>query len=136
MNKLIAAITTALLMSVGLVGFSGSQAQAQGCPYTGCLNTRTHLNGPAAINRHKRAKFTVVVRSGNAQPRGRIQFIVSRDKGGFNYVRVYRYQGHKRKMVTPRLHQKGKYTVTAIYRPQGQPFNRSSDSDKLRVRRR
>ena len=137
MKKLIAAVATALLIAVGLVGFSGSPAQAKDCPYTGCLNTKTNVSGPGSIARHKKAKFRIVVKSGNARPRGTIKFIVKRNKGGFYHARAFPYRGEARMAFTYKLHKKGKYTVVAVYIPGGnQPFNSSRDSAPLRVRKR
>jgi hypothetical protein len=137
MKKLIATFATALLGAVGLVGWSGGTAQADHCPYTGCLNTNTHIDGPGSIARHHRAKMRVVVKSGNAHPRGKIKFIVDRNKGGFHDVKFVPYLGEARTIWTPRLHKLGRYTVTAIYKHgPNQPFNNSRDSTSLRVRRR
>jgi hypothetical protein len=138
MKKLIAIFATVLLGAVGLVGWSGGTAQAgHNCPYTGCLKTNTDIDGPRSIARHHRAKMRVEVTSGNAKPRGKIKFITKRNKGGFRHVKFVPYRGEPRIIRTPRLHKKGWYTVTAIYKHgPNQPFYNSRESTQLRVRRR
>ena len=138
MKKLIAVLATAALMTLGLVGFSGTPAQSADCPYTGCIDTNTNIRGPLSVARHQRATFKIsVLVHGNARPRGSIRFTIARNKGGFSHTRVVPYRGKRTRITTPRLHRKGGYTVVARYRPAANaPFEGSGDRVALRVRKR
>lgn len=137
MKKLVVAVASSLLLAVGLVGTPGSTALARDCPYTGCLNTTTHVDGPRAVPRHAKARMKVRVRSGNAVPRGAIKLVVKRNNGGFRHERMVPYRGGSVIIRTPKLDRKGRYTVVAVYKPgPRQPFKSSRDSSTLWVRSR
>lgn len=75
MKKLIAALFAAVLMSMGLVGFSTGAATAA-CPYTGCIPTSTSASGVVD------GKFLTVTAevstAGNGSPKGTFKIVADR----------------------------------------------------------
>lgn len=131
MKKLIVGLFVAMLMGTGLVAFTSSSATAA-CPYTGCVDTTTHLRGPGHIEPRHRATFRVkVTTDGNATPKGTVRLTIR--KPGSSFSREHSLVGGKTTFRSKRL-ARGHYRVTAKYIPKpGSVFKRSSDSMGLRV---
>ncbi|MBS45166.1 MAG: hypothetical protein CMH83_18750 [Nocardioides sp.] len=75
MKKLIVGLFAALLTMAGLAAVPSPQASAA-CPYTGCVDTTTVLNGPTQGFRGDRLRFAVGVTAGDSigTPRGSVRF--------------------------------------------------------------
>lgn len=137
MKKLIAAIFAAVLMSAGLVSFTGAPATAA-CPYTGCVKTNAQVTAPRVIKRGDRPKIRVVVRTkGNANARGIVRITIKRNGGGFTQIRNKAYNGTPRTVLGPNLRKPGRYTITIRFIPRpNSAFKGSVDTRTLTVRRR
>ena len=137
MKKYFAGLIAALMMAAGLVSFTQSTATAA-CPYTGCVVTSTDINGVHHVKRHHRQTFNVkVTTAGNGAPRGRVTVKVKLNKGGFSYIDSHKYNGGKEFFTTPKLHKRGKYTITAIFdRKAGSKWTDSDNTAAFRVGRR
>ena len=137
--KKIIGLLSALLMAAGLVGVSGGPANASDCTsYTGCVNTTTEVNAPnrdVAQDNNARIRVRVKANAGNAEPTGEVKVVVRRKKDGEVYYREKKaYEGGKLVFITPELHLRGKYLVTARYKPTaGSVFHRSRGTDSFRV---
>src|SRR3712207_6169177 len=119
MKKLLVAMFAAVLAAAGLVGVSGGTAVADCTAYTGCVNTTTEVNAPDdGVAQHNNARIRVRVRanSGNAEPSGEVKVVVRRNKDGEVYYREKKaYEGGKLVFISPDLHLRCKYTVTARF---------------------
>ena len=81
MKKLLGAVTSAVMLSAGMVAFAASPASAD-CPYTGCIPTSTQIDAPDEVERGDSARICVRVRTdGNGQPKGQVTLTVRRAKG-------------------------------------------------------
>lgn len=132
MKRLIIGLISAVLMTGGLVGVSESANAV--CPYTGCVETRTHVSVPNAPVR-KGHKATVCVRvstSGNGTPRGRVTATV---KGpGLHWSRTRQYTGGAVCFTTRKIRKTGQYSARGIYSPyQSTPFKSSRGKAGFRV---
>lgn len=137
MKKLIVLATSLLLAALGLVGVSGSAAQAKDCPYTGCFDTRTQIFGKSVWPPGSRPRMKVkVTTNGNAVPRGRIVMRVKKNDGSYWRQSSARYFGEPRFVRFPRVDGPGRYTLTAIFKAgDDRPFRSSRDSKSIRVER-
>jgi hypothetical protein len=91
MKKLIVGLLAALLMTTGLVAFSGSPAQAA-CPYQSCLETATvGVAIPKKANVKIKAK--VVALGSNVKPTGNIYLVVNKKKKNGNFKVVAELTG-------------------------------------------
>ena len=136
MRKILGALVVAVMMAASLVAFSGSTAQAA-CPYTGCIQTRTHATAPGAVHKGDRAKVKVKVTAhGNSHPKGRVMIKITRRGGGYSFVDVAPYSGGKLVFKTGHLKKKGKYIVTVFFKKNpGSRWLSSADSTSFRVKR-
>ncbi len=135
MQRMFAGLIVMLMMAAGLVGVSGSSANAA-CPYTGCIRTNTRVNADD-VEQHRRATIVVrVTTSSNRQPRGQVTVRVKRRHGGYFFLDSTIYRGGKVYVRTDRLHKPGKYIVKAIFdRKPGSPYRDSDNRTTFRVRR-
>lgn len=132
MKRLFIGLISALLMTVGLVGVSATSANAA-CPYTGCVDTSTNVNGPKFVKKGKSAQFCVTVRSaGSGKPKGTVTLNVKREKGAFEYTASKPYHGN-RCFGTPALNKGGYYRVRAHFEGKG-AFRNSNDWTSFVVR--
>lgn len=138
MKKFLVGMFVAVLAAAGLVGVSGGAAVADCTAYTGCVDTTMKLRAPnREVAQHNNARIRVKVKatSGNAEPHGEVKVVVRRKKDGEVYFREKKaYEGGKIVFITSDLNLRGKYVVTARYRPTaGSVFNGSSATDAFRV---
>ncbi len=131
MMKLLVGMFTAALLALGLAGGFSSPAQADvECPYTGCVKTRTHANGPAEIDRRTRPtiRVRVVARSGNARPVGMIR--IACRKPGVTKARTYSYDGPK-SVLGPKLGGPARWTCTVKFRS---TYKFKASKDVIRIK--
>lgn len=135
MKKLIIGLFAAILMSAGLVAFSGSTATAD--PYPGTVDTTTQTNANNVRQGRKATVRTDVFTAGNGTPKGHLDIVVKRDAGGFVFRTTRWYDGTTDVVQTPKLKKKGRYTVSARFDARdGSVFKNSSDSTTFRVKAR
>jgi hypothetical protein len=136
MKKLIVGLLASFMVAAGLVAFSSTPATAA-CPYTACIATTTTANA-AAVKVRRPATVTVRVkaaRSGNTPVRGSLTVTVKRVGGGFSKVIRSSYTGSAKKVRTPRLNKKGRYTVVVRFTPaRNSIYKASNGRDSFRVR--
>ena len=137
MKNLFAGLIAALMMSVGLIAFTGTAANAAPCPYVGCAPTSTHIDPPNHVKRHHTARIGVrVTTPGNATPNGRVTVRVIRNTGGYRYIDSKPYHGGKIYFRTTKMHKLGKYTIYARFdRKAGSAFRDSNNTASFRVTR-
>ena len=111
MKKLIVGLFAALLTMAGLAAVPSPQASAA-CPYTGCVDTTTVLNGPTQGFRGDRLRFAVGVTAGDSigTPRGSVRF---------KFVKA---DGPKRKKVTFEWNPEDVLKVIASNFEEGTPY--------------
>ena len=140
MKKLLVGLLAAILMSAGLVGFSGSPANAAKCPYSGCVKTRTvGVAISAKGSRQAYMKAKVRVRGSDVVPTGKVRTIVVKKKKNGNVKRVARLTGNldKNGVVDFNLEnlRKGKYIVIFKFKGnQAAGFANSQNGAKFRIR--
>ncbi len=136
MKKLIAAVLTAFLMSLGLVATSAPSATAAPCPYQGCTKTGTEAIGLKSKARNKARIFVAVNSFGNGKPQGVLKFIFVNEKTGRSFQFFRPYPGGGRNSVYGfRPVPKGKYTVVVNFAPaNGSNFEGSSDTANVKVK--
>ena len=102
----------------------------------GCTETRTRALAPGHVDRGERAAVCgrVGATSGSSLASGTLRLTVHRERGSFSVTKELRFAGGTRCMKTRRLAKRGRYTVTAQYRPRARSdFSASSGSAGLRV---
>lgn len=123
-----------VLVALGLVGGTLTPAEADHCPYTGCIKTDTDVRAPDRIKKGNRPTIKVRVRpeSGNSTVRGSIRIVCTKSgnrksSGPFGYVGndFDPYKG-------PRLGQRGRWTCTAKF-SSPHKFKPSQASTGIRV---
>lgn len=137
MKKLIAAIATLALMTLGLVAVSGGAASA-GTEYPGTVDTSTVASGNN-VKKGSRVKTKVNVTSASDAPEvGSVKITWKRVNGGFSKTITFEYAGGGAQTFTgPKLRKRGKYKGTAKYIPNdGSIFKSSSDTYTFKVVRR
>jgi hypothetical protein len=138
MKKIFAGLFTAILLAAGLVAFSGSAQAAPECPYSGCVHTGTKADSPGQVKQGHRADFCVrVTTDGNGRPRGTVEVTVKRESGGFKWSNGRGYNDAKECFTTPKLTQRGAYTIHAQFvGKDGSGFRNSNDDANFKVVKR
>ncbi|ABL83722.1 MULTISPECIES: hypothetical protein [unclassified Nocardioides] len=134
MKKMMVSLFSAALMGAGLVGVGAAPAQAA-CPYTGCVETFTHVNAPDTVVRGDRARICVkVTTGGNGRPKGRVTVLVHKSVGDYHFTDSKRYDGGRECFTTTKLNKRGKYVVKANFdRKAGSGFKDSDQRTVFRV---
>jgi hypothetical protein len=133
MKKLIAGLSTALMMSVGLIAFSGVPSESADCDGSGCATT-TAVKGPRGIMAGRRPNVIVGVKSpGHRNPSGKVEFVVAKVRGSFVRSVEYPYDGQVKALLGPTLNVPGAYTVSVRYFDPSGVYLGSSDSIRVRV---
>lgn len=137
MKKLFAVMISALMMAGALVAFAVSPASAA-CPYTGCVETFTHIDAPDEVKRGNTATICGrVTTDGNGRPEGRLFLVVRRSKGDFKFTDTKKYNDRKECFETPKLTLRGNYTVKMSFeRKPGSGYKDSDNATEFRVVRR
>jgi hypothetical protein len=129
MRRLLSAILASILITAGLVALLGSPAEAA-CPYTGCIDTDTHIDAPDTVRQGSRARIDVLVTAdGNVEPKGQVTVEVRRSNGDFWWIDSEKYRGDEVRFTTPQLTKKGKYVIEARF--DRKPGSRWADSDHV-----
>ncbi|WP_341924227.1 hypothetical protein [Nocardioides psychrotolerans] len=132
MKKLIAALFAAVLMSLGLVGFSTGSATAA-CPYTGCIPTSTSASG--SVDGKFLTVTANVTTAGNDQPRGTVKITADRIGGKGFKSRGASVQAAA-DGVKLKLQRAGTWEITVTYVPTGNSvYSSSSTSFTVVIRR-
>ena len=136
MQKFFASLIAAVVMTAGLVAFSGGTATA--APYTGTVPTSTRIDAPNTVKINRRATVGVKVTSnGNAEPKGRVTISVTRALGGYRFTDNRAYTGSRINFTTTKLRKLGKYIVRVKFdRKPGSVFMDSDNTDTFKVVRR
>ena len=136
MQKFFASLIAAVVMTAGLVAFSGGTATA--APYTGTVATSTRIDAPNTVKVNRRATIGVKVTSdGNAEPKGRVTISVTRALGGYRVTDNRAYTGSRINFTTTKLRKLGKYIVRVKFdRKPGSVFMDSDNTDAFKVVRR
>ena len=136
MQKILASLIAAVVMTAGLVAFSGGTATA--APYTGTVETSTRIDAPNTVQRNRRATIGVRVTSdANRAPQGRVTITVTRAQGGYRFIDNKAYTGSRINFTTTKLRKLGKYIVRVKFdRKPGSVFQDSDNTDAFKVVRR
>lgn len=138
MKRLLATAIAAVLLTAGLVVASGGSASANCAPsrYAGCFRTVTKVSVTKRVPRGARATVcvTVAAASGSATPHGTVFVGIKKGKSARAIRRELDYFGGKICLSTRKFKQKGRYTVSALYRsPSGSVFYDSQDKARFKV---
>lgn len=133
MKKLIIGLFASVLMSTGLVAFTGSSATAD--PYPGTVATNCHASGQSLVRKNRAPKSKLrVSTAGNGTPMGSLRATYKRLPGSSKSV-TRGYPGGTKSFRGPRLRKAGRYKVTVKYLPSANSvFKPCRDSYRLRVR--
>ncbi len=141
MNKAIATLVAAVVMTAGLVTVSSAPAAADCSPsqYAGCFATTTSVLTAPRIPVRSRATIcvTVAVQGSNARPFGTVLVAMQRRRSNRVVRRELDYVGGKVCVVTRKFKKRGRYFVTATYRsPSASVYEDSSTRTRIWVRGR
>ena len=141
MNKVIATLVAAVVMTAGLVLVSSAPAAAGCSPsqYSGCFRTTTSVMTAKRIPRRTRATIcvTVTVQGSNARPFGTVVVRLQKRRSTKVATRELDYIGGKVCIVTRKLKKRGRYAVTATYRsPSNSVYDDSTGTARFKVRGR
>jgi hypothetical protein len=135
MKKTMTALMATLFASAGLVGFTGTAAEAG--PYTGTVDTSTVCKAQN-VERGDNGRIAVrIVANGNAEPKGNVTVRVVKNVGDFRYINTKDYDGGVIIFKTPDLNKRGKYQVTCRFdRKANSVWKDSNNTDSFWVTRR
>lgn len=138
MKKLIGGLLAALLMTVGLVAYSGAAATAAACDkYDTCIDTKTTVSADPN-NKTNKATIKVVVdaKQSNATPTGKVEVVVKK-KGTSKVVfkDTKNLDGDAKITFTTGKLASAKYVVGAVYTEKsGSKFNGSDDTGSFTIK--
>lgn len=131
MKKLIVNLLAAVLMAAGLVGVSGSTANAA-CPqYTGCATTSTTAN--AGVGPARRANIRARVAAAGVTPKGTVLIRVINRRTGRVVFSTSRWLRDGRASVATQQLRRGPYKAVISYNPGTRPFQASRGAVWFRV---
>lgn len=131
MKKLIVGIFAAALMLVGLVGVTGTSAQAAACGYAdACPATKTNADAPKSV-KGKKAEMTVKVKakSGDVSPKGTVKVVC---KKGSKTAKDSAKVKNGKAAISLKLAKKGIWKCTAKFTGK----NAKNSSDTFLIKRR
>lgn len=138
MQKLIAGIISAFMMTAGLVAFSGTQANAApGDAYPGSTPTVVESKPLKPFRSGKpRIRMNIEAVEGAADPRGHVFITFVRRDGKVTYSFKRFYVGDPRNFVLPKP-KPGRYVVTVTFVPKPRSiYQPSTDVFNMRVFRK